>query len=208
MNSRIVKCTYPCTDTNHDFIYPKFDGNPNNISIVMISESPPVEHKNYYYESDKGSFFLTTQVAFEDAGVHIESYNDLTESGIYLTTAIKCSKINYLVSSKSIKECAFKYLEKEIFCFNNLKVIMCMGDFAIKAVNYIFKNKYNIYPIKQGSTYKIRKEQHTYNNIRFLPSYTQTGDSFNLEQSKRKMIAEDIKVALEIVKKVGKRAIT
>jgi uracil-DNA glycosylase len=199
MSSKIIKCSYPCTDTNHDFIFPKFNGNADAVAIVMVSESPSAEHANYYYESNEGSFFLTTKTAFEDAGINIQSYNDVTEMGIYLTTAIKCSKIKYLVSSKTIKECALKYLEKEIFSFNNLKVIMCMGDFAIKAVNYIFKNKYNIYPIQQGSTYKIRKERHIYNNIRFLPSYTQTGDSFNLEQSKRKMIAEDIKLAFDIV---------
>ncbi|HON80606.1 MAG TPA: uracil-DNA glycosylase family protein [Spirochaetota bacterium] len=201
MSSQIIKCSYQCTDTNHDFIFPKFNGNADAVSIVMVSEAPSIEHANYYYESNEGSFFLTTKTAFEDAGINIQSYNDVTEMGIYLTTAIKCSKIKYLVSSKTIKECALKYLEKEIFRFNNLKVIMCMGDFAIKAVNYIFKNKYNIYPIQQGSTYKIRKEQHSYNNIRFLPSYTQTGDSFNLEQSKRKMIAEDIKLAMDIVTK-------
>lgn len=200
MSSKIIKCNYTCTDTNHDFIYPKFNGNANNISIVMISESSPVEHSNYYYENNKGSFFLTTQMAFKDAGIDIKSYDDLTKTGIYLTTAIKCSKIDYLVSSKTIKECAYKYLENEIFGFDKLKVIMCMGDFAIKAVNYIFKKKYGVYPIKQGSTYKIRKEKHIYNNIRFIPSYTQTGDSFNLEQSKRKMIAEDIKLAFNIIK--------
>lgn len=199
--SNVIKCNYPCTDTNHDFIYPKFNGDADRISIVVISESPPVEKGNYYYENNKGSFLLTTQMAFKDAGSEIKSYDDLTKLGIYFTTAIKCSKIDYLVSSKTIKECAFKYLENEIFRFHNLKVIMCMGDFAIKAVNYIHKSKYDVYPIKQGSTYKIRKERFEYNNIRFIPSYTQTGDSFNIEQSKRKMIAEDIRLALKIIGK-------
>lgn len=201
VSSKIIKCKYPCADTNHDFIHPKFDGDLSSISIVIISESPPVEHSNYYYKSNKGSFFVTTQMAFKDAGIDITSYNDLTERGIYLTTAIKCSKIDYLVSSKTIKECAYKYLGNEIFGFDNVQVIMCMGDFAIKAVNYIFMNKYGVYPIKQAPTYKIRKEQHLYNAIRFIPSYTQTGGSFNIEQSKRKMIAEDIKLALNIIKK-------
>ena len=74
---------------------------------------------------------------------------------------------------------------------------MCMGDFAIKAVNYIYKWKFNEKVIPSGSTYKIRGQNYIYNNIRFYPSYTQTGDSFNIEKSKRKMIAEDIRSALE-----------
>jgi len=201
MKLNVIECNYPCTDTNHDFIYPKFNGDADSISMIVISESPPLEKGNYYYGNNTGSFLLSTKMAFKDAGVEIQSYDDLTKLGIYFTTAIKCSKADYIVSAKTIKECSFKYLEDEIFRFNKLKVIMCMGDFAIKAVNYIYKNKYNVYPIKKGSTYKIRKEQYVYDNIRFIPSYTQTGDSFNLEQSKRKMIAEDIRLALDIIGK-------
>jgi uracil-DNA glycosylase len=137
-------------------------------------------------------------MAFQDAGIEINTYDDLTNMGVYLTTAIKCSKIDYLVSAQTIKECS-KLLEHELAQFPNIKVIMCMGDFAIKAINYIYKNKFKAAPIKPGSTYKIRKEEHVFNNIRFFPSYTQTGDSFNIEKSKRQMIAEDIKKALEYI---------
>lgn len=199
MISKPVKCDYPCTDINKNFIFPDFKGEKNRISLIMISESPPADHSHYFYESAQGSFFITTQIAFRDAGININSYSDLTDVGIYLTTAIKCSKRDYLVSAKTIKECAHRYLKKEIFSFSDVNVIMCMGDFAIKAVNYIFQSEFNVKPIRQGSTYKIRNEIHRFNNIRFIPSYTQTGDSFNIEQSKRRMIAEDIKLALSII---------
>jgi len=49
---------------------------------------------------------------------------------------------------------------------------------------------------------KIRHLEHVLENIRFFPSYTQTGDSFNIEKRKRKMIAEDISKALDYIKKV------
>ncbi|MBP7901562.1 MAG: uracil-DNA glycosylase [Spirochaetes bacterium] len=197
--NRIITCDYPCSDTIHNFIYPGFKGNDEDIAIMIISESPPQNHNNYYYRNIDGNFFLSTQTAFNDAGIKITSYEDLTEMGIYLTTAIKCPKNNYLVSAGTIKECADRFLENEIFRFSRLKVIMCMGDFAIKSVNYIFRKKYGTYPIKKGSTYKIRKEQHIFNGITFIPSYTQTGDSFNIEKSKRLMISEDIALALSIV---------
>ncbi|MNE84123.1 hypothetical protein D3C80_1809960 [compost metagenome] len=72
-----------------------------------------------------------------------------------------------------------------------------MGDFAINAVNYIFKRRFGVRIIPSGSTYKIRNQEYIYNGIRFYPSYTQTGDSFNIEKSKRTMIAEDIRSAME-----------
>lgn len=194
------RCDYPCTDINRDIIFPGIKINPNIIRIVMISEAPPLNRSNYFYESISGSFFQTTKMAFKDAGIIINNYEDLTNIGFYLTTAIKCCKTGYLVSAKTIKECSLRFLKTELAQLPNTKIIMCMGDFAIKAVNYIYKEKYKKDPIKSGSTYKIRNEEYVLNNIRFLPSYTQTGDSFNIEKSKRKMIAQDIQKALSYLR--------
>jgi uracil-DNA glycosylase len=121
---------------------------------------------------------------------------DFLEKGIYLTTALKCSKKDYLVSAGTIKNCSM-ILEREIAQFPNVKAIMCMGDFAIKSVNYIYRRKYGTKVIPDGSTYKIRNQPYLFDGVRFYPSYTQTGDSFNIEKSKRTMIAEDIKSALD-----------
>ena len=176
--------------------FPGISINPEMVKVVMVSECPPENKSDYYYEEDSGSFFQTTRTAFEDAGIVINEYKDLTNMGFYLTTAIKCCKSQYLVSAKTIKECALRFLRTELRQFPNMKVIMCMGDFAIKAINYIYKEEYNTRVIGAGATYKIRNKEHVFNNIRFFPSYTQTGDSFNIEKSKRKMIAEDIKGAL------------
>ncbi|MBT3273957.1 MAG: uracil-DNA glycosylase [Spirochaetales bacterium] len=162
----------------------------------MVSECPPGNQSEYFYENASGSFFQTTKIAFEDAGIVINEYKDLSDMGFYLTTAIKCCKEQYLVSAKTIKECALRFLGMELAQFPNKKVVMCMGDFAIKAINYIYKQDHNIRPIKTGSTYKIRKEVHIFNEIRFFPSYTQTGAGFNIEKSKRRMIAEDIEAAV------------
>jgi uracil-DNA glycosylase len=199
MINKTFKCDYPCTDINPNMIYPQVEMDTNLIKLVMISEAPSVDYSNYFYKDISTSFFQTTKVAFQDAGIVIKDYDDLTNMGIYLTTVIKCSKKDYLVSSKTIKNCTC-FLEKEISQFPNLKAIMCMGDFAIKSINHIYKSKVGIAPIKTNSTYKIRKEIHKLNDIRFFPSYTQTGDSFNIEKSKRRMIAEDIKDALDYLK--------
>jgi len=197
-----MKCSYSCDDTNKDKILPGIDPDKNKIRIVMISESPPVNHDDYFYQNPDGSFFKTTQIAFKDAGIEINNYNDLSEMGVYLTTAIKCSKKKYTVSMQTIGECS-NILDAELSRFPNIKVIMCMGDFAINAVNYIYKKKYKVKPVKSGSTYKIRKEDHLFNGIKFFPSYTQTGESFNIEKSKRQMIAEDIKNAFDYLEKTN-----
>ena len=140
INKELI-CDYPCTDIHRNSIVPQPAIDTSLIKTVIISEAPPYDHSNYFYRDISGSFFQTTMTAFWDAGIQIKSYDDLTDMGIYLTTAIKCSKTDYLVSSKTIKACS-GLLEKELAQFPEIKVIMCMGDFAIKAVNYIYKDKY------------------------------------------------------------------
>ena len=76
---------------------------------------------------------------------------------------------------------------------------MLMGDFSIRCINYIWKERYKKRVIPPGSTYKIRSGLFESNEIRFFPSYTQTGDSFNIEKSKRQMISEDIKKAMKLI---------
>jgi len=183
-------------DVNLEAFLPTAKISCNNIKVLMISEALPKNLDDYFYTTEDAAFFKTTRQALEDAGYHIESISELNELGIYLTTAIKCSKKDYLVSAATLKNCS-QVLEQEIEPFQNVKSIMCMGDFAIKSVNYIFKRKYGSNIIPSGSTYKIRKDTYSLNGIRFFPSYTQTGDSFNIEKSKRMMIAQDIRNAFE-----------
>jgi uracil-DNA glycosylase len=191
-----LACDYQCTDVNRNMIYPQVEMDPECIRLVMISEAPSSDLSNYFYKKISAPFFQTTVSAFQDAGIMIKSYDDLTSMGIYLTTAIKCPKKDYMVSSGTLKNCT-EILQKELSQFPDIRAIMCMGDFAIKAVNHIYKRTAGIAPIKTGSTYKIRKEIFELSGVRFFPSYTQTGESFNIEKSKRRMIAEDIKNALD-----------
>ena len=97
-----------------------------------------------------------------------------------------------------LKNCSLN-LEKELDEFINKRVIMLMGDFAIKTMNYIWKRKFNERIIPAGSTYKIRNGVYESHGIRFFPSYTQTGESFGLEKSKVAMIKEDVEKAMKIL---------
>ena len=191
-----LECNFPCDDVNHTWVIPNISFDKKKVKIIIISEAPPANEEDYYYGGKESSFNKTTCIAFNDAGYKVNSINELLRQGIYFTTAIKCNKKGYLVSSTTLKNCS-KILNAEIVQFPNVKVVMCMGDVAIKSINYIMKEKIGRPVIPSGSTYKIRSGQYIEDSVLYIPSYTQTGDSFNLEKSKRGMIAEDIKKAMK-----------
>ncbi len=96
------------------------------------------------------------------------------------------------------KECSF-ILEEELKHFPNAKIYILLGDVAIKSFNYISRKNTNKLTIPNGSTYKLRSQRFFYYNIRVFLSYVITGKSFLIEKSKRKMVAEDIKNAFELI---------
>jgi uracil-DNA glycosylase len=196
-----IKCkNFPCTDVKHEcYIVPDIDINPEDISIVMISEAAPPDPADYYYADGNSLFQQTTVQAFNDAGAAVSSIRDIIEIGVYLTTAVKCGKTDYGIKTETVKECSL-LLEKELALFPYVKVFMLMGDVAIKAVNDIARRNSEKRVIPAGSTYKIRGQEYYFKESRVFPSYLQAGPSFFIEKSKRRMIAEDIREALELIK--------
>lgn len=197
--SKCIGCeAFPCVDVEHAcYIVPEVEIEPEAITMLMISEAAPKDPMDYYYKGGESLFEQTTIMAFQDAGLNVESIQDLVNRGIYFTTAVKCGKIGYGMKAATIKECSF-ILEQEIGLFPKARTFMLMGDVAIKAMNYIAKRRSEPRVIPAGSTYKIRGVSYFYRGKRAFPSYLQAGPSFFIEKSKRKMIAEDIADALDI----------
>jgi uracil-DNA glycosylase len=193
-----LKCPdFPCSDVNKDrYVVPDVEIDPGDIKIIMISEAPPENADDYFYAQNDPFYMRTTVQAFNDAGLRISSLKDVLKLGVYITTAIKCPKTAYAIASKTIENCTFRILEKEISLFPKINAALLMGDTAIKAMNVIVQKDTGKRPVPSGSTYKIRKNTYTYKQLRVFPSYLQTGKSYLIEKSKRKMIAEDIKTAL------------
>ena len=190
---------FPCQDVNQDgYVIADINLDPQLISMLMISEAAPPVPGDYYYSGGEAAFESTTLQAFREAGVKAASFNEVLEMGVYLTSAVKCGKTGYGIKAGTIKECS-RMLEKEIALFPNIKVIMLMGDVAIKAINYIAKRTGFDRVIPADSTYKIRSGMYYFGDMRLFPSYLQVGPSFGIEKSKRRMIAEDIKAALSIL---------
>jgi uracil-DNA glycosylase len=191
-------CQFFCGDVELKKYVQKKHIKNDEIKMAIISEALPKDMNNYFDAGGTPQFIANTNFIFNSIGYDFKKYGDYLNNGIYLTTALKCIKKDYLVSSKTIENCSH-LLEQELSRFKNLCVLLLMGDFAIKSVNYIWKRKYNIKVIPTGSTYKIRNGIYEFNGIRFFPSYTQTGDSFGLEKSKVAMISEDVKKAMELL---------
>lgn len=188
-----------CSDVNKSrYLVPAVEINPGKVKIVMISEAPPEDPHDYFYASGEPFYLKTTLQAFNEAGIPVNSVQDILDLGFYLTTAVKCSKMQCGVSAQSIKNCSI-VLEKELALFPNIKAYRLMGDVAIKAFNYISKRLSGKNIVPAGSTYKIRKEKFFYNGKRVFPSYVQTGQNYLIEKSKRIMIAEDLSEAVKIL---------
>jgi len=198
--SHCIECkAFPCPDVKHEcFAVPNVNVPPETITIVMVSEAAPDSTSDYYYAKGDSLFQRTTVQAFQDGGARESSVKELLGRGAYFTTAVKCGKKAYGIQSDTIRECS-KLLEKELALFPNLKVLMLMGDVAIKALNCIAQRAGEKRVIPAGSTYKIRSGRYFFRNMRVFPSYLQAGPSFYIEKSKRRMIAEDIAAALRLV---------
>jgi uracil-DNA glycosylase len=110
---------------------------------------------------------------------------------------VKCGKTGYGIKATTIKECS-SVLGKELALFPNVKALLLMGDVAIKAINCIAHEAGEDMVIPLGSTYKIRGQRYFFQGKRVFPSYLQAGPSFFVENSKRRMIAEDIAAALSL----------
>lgn len=197
-SEKVVCVGFPCIDVRHEaYVVPKIDVRPEEISVILISEAAPTNSADYYYATGTPLFAQTTVQAFQDAGASVASIQDILAMGVYLTTAVKCGKTGYGISAGTIKTCSF-LLEQELALFPNVKVLLLMGDVAIKAVNEIARRSGLPRVIPAGSTYKIRGGEFSFQGKRALPSYLQAGPSFFIEKSKRKMIAEDIATALRL----------
>ena len=195
---KCVKCAdFPCSDVNKDrYSVPDIEIEPEKIRAIMISEAPPQVAGDCFYEQSNPFYAQTTVQAFNDAGLRVSSMKDVLNLGVYVTTAIKCAKTAYSISPETIENCCFRILQKEMDLFPRIKTVLLMGDTAIKAMNYVARKNTSKRIIPSGSTYVIRKDKYFHKQIRVFPSYLQTGKSYLIEKSKRKMIAEDIKAAL------------
>lgn len=166
----------------------------------MICEALPEKKADYFYSSRDSLYVTNTLTAFNSAGIEVKNIDDIINKGVYLTVAVKASRVGLTIPSEIIREHSYA-LEEELGMFPRVKAILLMGDAAIKALNFISHRETKARVIPSGSTYKIRKGKFYFRNIRVFPSYLQTGKNFLIEKSKRRMVAEDIRNAFKLLEK-------
>ena len=181
------------------YVVPDLDVRPQRIAIILVSEAAPVAPADFYYAGGDALFARTTVQAFNDAGAQVATIQEIVALGVYLTAAVKCAKTGYGIQTNTVKTCSF-LLEPELALFPNAKAMLLMGDVAIKALNAIAQRRGETRVIPATPTYKLRGQTFYYQGKRVFPSYLQAGPSFFIEKSKRKMIAEDIAAALQLIR--------
>ena len=173
---------------------------PKSIKAIMINEVVPADPQNDFYGSENAAYMETTIPLFRQAGIEVSTIQEILAQGIYLTNAIKFPKSETTIDNDSIEK-SLPYLEKELTLFPNVQVIMLMGDVAKKCFNRITKKATKRNAVPAISTYKIRKTELYYQNIRIMPSYIMTGKNILIEKSKVQMAAEDLASMVEIISK-------
>ncbi|MBP1043743.1 uracil-DNA glycosylase [Vagococcus sp. BWB3-3] len=171
----------------------------NEIKIVMVNEVVPARAVDDFYGEADSEYATSIIGLFQRAGVSVSSTQDLLEMGIYLTNAVKTPKTGYEIPKEIIKDHSFM-LEDELKAFNQVKVIMLMGDVAKKSFNFIAKRTSGKNVIPSGATYKLRATSFFYGEVKVMPSYIMTGKNILIEKSKADMIVSDITSALDYLK--------
>ena len=183
----------------YNFQFPDILLDTDKIKTIMINEVVPSDPEDDFYGKNKIPDYLTTVLPlFREAGISVESIDDITSLGIYLTNAVKIPKSEYTVPKDYIIG-SLPLLEAEIDLFPNLNVIMLMGDVAKKALNMISRKRTKTAAIPAVSTYKLRKNELWYEGIRLFPSYIMTGKNILIEKSKFTMASEDIRNMLDLI---------
>lgn len=199
--TQFVGCdAFACEDVDvAGYAIPPGRANLDDVTILMIAEAPPADPADWFFAGGDALYARTTVQAFRDAGEDVATIDDVLALGVHLTTAVKCAKTGYALSSATIRSCSL-VLETELALFPLAQALLLMGDTAITAVNWIAKRNGEQPPVPHGSTYRIRGGDYRWRGMRVFPSYVQAGKAFLIEASKRRMIAEDIAAALAHVR--------
>ncbi|MCL2512433.1 MAG: hypothetical protein FWF08_00910 [Oscillospiraceae bacterium] len=191
--------------------FPDCEIGPAKIKVIMINEVVPKNPDDWFYsETDNPENRRNALGLFESAGVKssargdpVKNMSDILDLGVYITAALKTPKEGYTADPEAVKA-QLPILEAELALFPNLKLIMLMGDVAIKAFNMIAKTKTNTKKnvCPTGSAGRRRhwnNEEFYWNGVRVFPSYIMTGKNLLIEPFKRDTITEDIKRMMEIL---------
>ena len=183
--------------------FPDCNIDPAKIKVIMINEVAPKNPGDWFYSEASDSENRRNALGlFEGADVSVKSMRDILDLGIYITAALKTPKEGYTADPEIIKA-QLPLLEAEITLLPNLKLIMLMGDVAIKMFNMITKAKTKKNACPTGAAGRRRhwaNEEFYWNGVRVFPSYIMTGKNLLIEPFKRDTIMGDIRRMMEVIR--------
>lgn len=203
---RIKTCLTEIAMQNHlaadTLLYPDCEIDPAKMEVMMINEVVPKNPDDWFY-SDSNDAENTRNVRglFNQAGVSVNSMRDILDMGIYVTAALKTPKESS-TPDPEVMRAQLPLLQAELALFPNLKLMMLMGDVAIKMVNMIAKAKTKKNACQAGAAGRRRHWENQafyWGDIRVFPSYIMTGKNLLIEPFKRDTIVEDIRRMMEII---------
>lgn len=109
-----------------DMQFNNVDVAPETIRAIMINEVVPSCPEEDFYGKPDSAYMSTTILLFRKAGIEAGSVQDILNSGIYITNAVKTPKTEYAVSKESIED-SLSYLEKSLLCFPTSKLSCLWG---------------------------------------------------------------------------------
>lgn len=192
-----VRCElFPCLDVHHESYHvPAVELDLMSVRVMLIGDAAPADEADGYYGSVYGRYAKATVYALRMAGAAVATIDEIAALGVYMTTAVKCSKMAYAIQRVTVTECS-RMLEQEIDLFPNLKAILLMGDVAVQALNRIARRRGYERFIPLGTTEQIRGGDYTCRGKRVFPTFLHTDPVVIADARKRAMIAEDIAAAL------------
>ena len=92
------------------------DVDPASIRAVLINEVVPADPAQDFYGSSGEDYLSTTIPLFQQAGLPVQSIQDILGMGIYITNAVKTPKSGYSIEKSAIEE-SLPWLEAELALF-------------------------------------------------------------------------------------------
>lgn len=123
-------------------------GDPN-AALLIVGLAPAAHGGNRtgrVFTGDKSGDFLYKalyKTALANQPTSESTDDGLRLSGAYVTAAVKCAPPDNKPATEETSNCS-EYLASEIDSLKDLKVILCLGQFAFNAVMRMIRNKYDV----------------------------------------------------------------
>jgi uracil-DNA glycosylase len=129
-------------------------GDPN-ARLLIVGLAPAAHGGNRtgrVFTGDRSGDFLYK--ALYKTGLANQPTSESTDDGLrltgaYVTAAVKCAPPDNKPATEETSNCS-EYLASEIDSLKELKVILCLGQFAFNAVMRMIRNKYDV-PRSRGT---------------------------------------------------------